>query len=404
MDNQEYNFADESNEIVSVIPTDIVLDDAVPEPIISLKLKGNSEQATTPSPENPQPINSTSDSKIELGIHSTNLLDINDAFPINVNANTISINGNDITTTLIRANEPEFAFRIITDNIDFFNTYGTIQFKIKNTSNIESFYIEERIVDSSNNIVQYVSAKRIEPFELGKLYSFTSKKKSLEHKEGYKFFLTFIGYLEDITKLASFTISDLMLERGSTATEYQPYFRNAVEIPVSSGIVLRRIGDYSDELVIENGTVKNIQRIAELTKQDTLQEASSKEYTYFTTSTETLLAYDNQVLCASNMLKGVDFVNGLNPGLYNRIAIDSSQGIYLRFSQNTTLEEAIAYYQNPEFKIYGVLATPIETDITSTAIGQQLLQLSTERGLNTMHVIADVNPSEIKTKYWRQKR
>lgn len=403
MDNQEYNFADESNEIVSVIPTDIVLEDAVPDTIISLKFKGNSVQAAIPSPENPQPINSTSDSNIEVGIHSTNLFNINDAVAIPVNTATISVNGNDITTTLIN-NRSLFSFRIITEDRDFFNTYMNVQFKIKNESNIKKFYVETRITDSDGQVLQKPFTKNLETFELGELYSNTSAKKSLEYKEGYKFYLMFTGYLEDTTKLASFTISDLMIERGSTATEYQPYFRNTVEIPVSSGIALRKIGNYSDELVIENGAVKNIQRIAELTKQGTLQEASSREYTYFTTSTETLLASDNQVLCASNMLEGVDFINGLNPGLYNRIAIDGSQGIYLRFSQNTTLEEAIAIYQNPEFKIYGVLATPIETDITSTTIGQQLLQLSTERGLNTMHVMADVNPSEIKTKYWRQKR
>lgn len=570
MDNQEYNFADESPEVISTIPTDIVLEDAVPEPLVSLNVKGNSEQKQyegynlipyphtnisidgtgitwteigdgtisakgtasvqcqytfsfnksfpagnyiavgcpanggngkylinfaaakdevyikdswdtgsgmtisapngidrfivslriyagqtvdfvfkpmlctgsairpyepyvggipSPNPEYPQSVNSTSDSEVNLSIHSRNLLDLTKFEDRGGITSTLTPTG--ISMTYSGSSDYISISATVGDEPDFYDTYLTLSGNYTISGNygelimtgFEIFYYASGNpgVTILGNASMYGSGK----------FSMVSTRRVPAYVPGAELAINL--YFRNRTGTTTDAViewSDIMLERGSTATDYQPYFRDTVDVPVSSGIVLRGLGGIYDELIVENGTVKNIQRITPFTtpawNEFYLNDAS---LIYYNRNVYQLVLYNSETdpsrierslsteensigLCShyKNISLGTMFADLYYADYYgteppqNRISIIENH--LLIYKNNESLEDFIQWWNanKDNVKIYYALKTPIETDITNTTVGQQLLQLSTERGLNTMHIIADVNPSEIKTKYWKQIR
>lgn len=557
MDNQEYNFADESPEVISTVPTDILIEDAVPEPLISLNVYGHTESkpenlfsndkvswfsyceyangiyrqtaadtSTTPyfkiyfpsetkgtslkrsdgesnikkftlpetvsatfttsadsnyfvlavngstfdsgmdinipfkagttikvsvrvlnnvqgeiswdnvivegiepTPSTPYEIKSVNSGPIEISVHSRQLFNINGSrydYPLNIATAEIRENrilemSSDTSSGYV------FARYHSIDNKDYFDTYLRISYNLIQAINFQRFYIEIKHV-SPNNITTNLG--RILTTNTGYTTGVLNNR-TPKYEDGARIEIDVVLVTTDNASFSTFTVSDIMLERGSTATEYQPYFRDTVEVPVSSGIVLRSLGDVSDELIVENGTVKNIQRITPFTTPEWNEfYLNDTSLTYYNRNVYQIALYnsetdpsryerslsteDNSIGLCSHF-KNISFRElsaefyranyyGTEPLYKNVISI--IEDVLVIYKDNESLEDFVQWWNanKDNIKIYYALQNPIETDITNTPVGQQLLQLSTERGLNTMHIIADVNPSEIKTKYWKQIR
>jgi hypothetical protein len=162
-----------------------------------------------------------------------------------------------------------------------------------------------------------------------------------------------------ITNLSAPTSFNLQLELGSTPTSYAPYF---------TPIELCKIGDYQDYIYENEGKWY-------------LHKAVGK-YTF--TSSETVSYQSNFPRFMINFSRGQDatagvaalaksthFVVGQTASVDGRLGIAASV-IYLHNSAITSADGLKTWFGNNNVSVYFALATPTDTEITNTALIDQL--------------------------------
>ena len=125
------------------------------------------------------------------------------------------------------------------------------------------------------------------------------------------------------------TISNIQIEYGTTATEYEPYIPT-VTTNIYLDEPLRGIGNYRDYIEVRNRAVKKYQNIGTATENVTDAKPNSE---YLGTMT-----------------------------------------------QDGTADESGSITVQDGETVYYILSTPIATDITDTVAGQTLLSINTEYG------------------------
>lgn len=209
---------------------------------------------------------------------------------------------------------------------------------------------------------------------------------------------------------------------------YEPYFNSSVTISGLSDIPLRAIGDQRDELIIDGGkrTVKHIKRIVPFTAPAWNEFysnglAQSLGYNVYQlalynmetdpSKMESSISDDFNSFGLSNMFRNEafnPFVDSLVYATPNTNTISIIENHLLIYKNNESLEDFVQWWNENKsaIEIYYALKTPIETDLTDTEIGKELLALSTGRGDLTLSITpsSGVNPKSVTVRHWKQKR
>lgn len=229
-----------------------------------------------------------------------------------------------------------------------------------------------------------------EPKTLGELERGVNKRTSITFtltKEA-----TNIGfYASSLNKLGYndyATFKDIQIEKGTTATNYEPYVE-----PVTTNIYLneplRKIGEAADYIDFEQGKVFrkiNVDDLGDLTY--TYFEASTPTYPYgffvFNPSAKRVLGATN-VLCDYYKVK-TGFTNDKvimgNSDANNLYIIDS------KYNDGQSIKQALAGY-----KVYTELETTEEENI-------ELPDILTHKGINTMRIHTKTSPSKVILDYY----
>lgn len=191
------------------------------------------------------------------------------------------------------------------------------------------------------------------------------------------------------------TFTNLMIEKGSTATEYQPYQSKDYEINLGN-IELCKIGNYQDKIYKSNGKWylhKEFKKYY-LKGFNFNTEANSGNYrlVYQTPLTDLKKPSSNFdlpiVLCSHYTAKAAnDTLNNVQG-----ISMSQSNRIYIYDKNYNTSSSASAYntwLQNNNPYIIWQLSTPTETEITDETLIEQLEEIETETGTNIFEVSSD---------------
>jgi len=186
--------------------------------------------------------------------------------------------------------------------------------------------------------------------------------------------------IENDAEAVGIAISNIQIEVGSTATDYEAY--ESQTYPINLGTIeLCRIGDNEDYIFEENGNWykhSEIQKI-DLTSLDNLSRPSSWAnktafyqsipYGHGITGYKTIA----QLYCNRLISDAPDSIAGSSK---NRIGLGGGgNNIYISIDGITTRAGYISYFENNPTYLYFILAEPTETEITDTTLISQLNSL-----------------------------
>ena len=202
------------------------------------------------------------------------------------------------------------------------------------------------------------------------------------------------------------TFTNIQLEEGSTATEYEPYHKYDIPITVTGtrsetthiylDEPLRKVGDYADYIDFKNQKV--VRKVKELTLDGT------ETWYKGTTMADTIAFYikPNNILNLSNQYsilsdKFIIKSSGVS-SIDNEFAQNTGINVYFKINKSRlnseTIDEMKAWVTANNIQLYYILAIPTEETISLPA-------LKTFKGTNIMTVDTAVLPSNIKAKYIR---
>lgn len=186
-----------------------------------------------------------------------------------------------------------------------------------------------------------------------------------------------------------------MLEKGTTATNWEPYRGNSAPVSLQ-GNELCSIGDIKDELIINNDKVKIIKRIGKVVLNgseswysDSLH-SNCTLYSFYTDTTREVVKPETQ--CLSNFLKYTS----------NNYSADNI-GITINWQGNirvkiggeiTTREKLISWLSENNLILYCILATPVEIDL-----GTLDKLPKTFDGVTNINVESNMNDVELDIEY-----
>lgn len=180
-------------------------------------------------------------------------------------------------------------------------------------------------------------------------------------------------------------VKNIQVEKGSTATEYEPYQSSTINIDLQ-GNELCSIGDVKDELVIKNGRAKIIKGIGKYIADNDLGSNGMTETTIDLVSpilpiAANLTAAALNKIALSNLMTGTIVQNtGLNGTTsVSRIIVSLSK------TYASSYAEASAYLTTNNFTIYYQLAEEQEIDLGEVNI------LNTYNGVNNISLNASMN-------------
>ena len=160
------------------------------------------------------------------------------------------------------------------------------------------------------------------------------------------------------------------LEKGTTATSYEPYKKNNLNIDLQEN-ELCSIGDVKDELIVENGKAKILKKIGKVILNGNEGYIKATEGFYTITKTwgnslrsETLSNYFatyTQYSLFKNFSDGAGFLYSVNQ-------------FYLKIDGLNTVEELRNWLSTHNTIVYYVLAEPYEIDLGEVEINKLFLR------------------------------
>jgi len=387
--------------------TEIVADNGVDEPIISLGVNGATLQSGTPTPEAPIPIENANDNGMSMVLHGKNLALATQMFNKNgkYNAN-VTLDGRNCVRCL-QTNTTSHAilggFKEKTQYTFIFD-YAFVRAEGTNvTQNGAIFYI--KYTDGSQSVVawnwQYDKFTK-------KIYTSTAGKT-----------IKGIGNINADYRAWIYIDKDTFgVYEGAIADPiYEPYFRETIEIPTSIDVdgtnVPLRFSEY-DKLTVDRlgNKVVYINGTYVITYDENKINTSS---IYLNPQAGTNF-YFHRVANSTFLVNG----KGLSTHFpekpwyplqknysFGALSDNNYTNIAFRLTGTETLAEFkqfmidIANTGNPVI-VQAQRFTPIEYDITSTDLGQSLLALATRKGTNYLEISSDLAPSQTDLSYWRQ--
>ena len=337
----------------------ITITDGADAPLLSLNLYGKSTQDGTPTPEEPVDIVSIGDDgAVEVTACGKNLLNVNQSYEVS----TVGYIFNNVSIKLLAG-----------------KTY-TLSF-------VSSVYIDTPAV--AFNFVYSdgsTGGKTFHPVKQGiNIYTFTCEKAA----ETVKLYV-------NVTSAVVF--SDIQIELGDTATDYEPYKGSTATI--TSALPLCSVDDVCDELIYNaDGTRKIIKRTGVVTLDGSDDEniilgTGGDVYTSFgILDVPTPSPYTMNVMC--NVTDAYNMIYGT----VDNVAVHIGRAVNFNFGVNlgiTTVEEAKAWFAAHPTEIIYPLAEPQEIEL-SVAEMSALRTLQSYSGVTNVY---NDEGAEMTIKYW----
>lgn len=357
----DYHFA-KQNEVYAIC------DNAVEEPIIDMKISGNSQQDGIPTPEVPIEIESVGDYDQETGKYKV---------PVNVSGKN-----------LLNKETSEESYFINASGVITFNEYYALA-------------VTEKIYVKPSTTYTYSG--------MGDVKSTTVGRTGFQYdKDGNPIIAISQSYGEDVVfttepnchyVLLQYvkTQEKPMLEENITATTYEPYLNKTTNIYLNEP--LRKIGDYADYIDYKNKkVVRNI-------KEKVFDTSNNWNYMYnkFLYANSSEVQYNSGADCYCSHYLAVSAGGSSAHEGENNVAFLSSinkNQIWIIDNRYTDLESFKEYLLNQynagtPIKVYFPLETPIEETI-------DIPEISTSKGTNKFTSETTIEPSELKITYWKQ--
>jgi hypothetical protein len=190
---------------------------------------------------------------------------------------------------------------------------------------------------------------------------------------------------------------DTQLEKGSTATTYEPYKGNTYEVNLGN-IELNKIGDYQDRIYKENGKwylEKNIGK-------EIFKGSSSEEWTQRNSGDGSTTITFNHNMTLGAYGSNSEYCNRFS---YEQTSTSGNEGIginsnliqiYIQIKRSRLSSLDVAGFKtwlsNNNVDIYYVLNTPTYTEITNTELINQLESIELLTGLNNITITSENLP------------
>lgn len=218
----------------------------------------------------------------------------------------------------------------------------------------------------------------------------------------YKYINRFWFYIEKDVTFVNYKVK-IQLELNKTSTEHQKYMKI---LNLYLDDPLRKIGDYADYLDYKNKKI--IRKVkSEFLTNVNAKSANSDTYSIFLSDISNKPKMQTEVfgLAMSNkfaQLAGNSYTELKDKGGYVCSYVTSSGLNKIAYSFNdtsiTTLEQAQETIGDG-FEVYYILDTPIKESIN---IPGDVPELKTDKGRNEFSVETLINPSDFKLNYWEQ--
>lgn len=188
--------------------------------------------------------------------------------------------------------------------------------------------------------------------------------------------------------------SNIQLEKGSTATTYEPYQSQTYSINLGT-MELCKIGSYQDYIYKDNGKWYLHKEIGKVVLD------GSEQWNFNTTKTitqvfEGISPLPNKLSNNYTILNNYFIFN--NPGDTEKIALDVTTAIDVYIAINKTTASTVAEFKNwlstHDVTIYYILATPTNEEITDTTLISQLNAIENAVSYDTQTNIVQENYSE----------
>lgn len=176
------------------------------------------------------------------------------------------------------------------------------------------------------------------------------------------------------------TVSEIMLEKGSTPSSYEPYQENTLNIDLQGNELCSLPNNIKDELVVENGRAKIIKRVGKV-----VLDGSENWKKRSSTSQHTFLLNMGQIIDRHTHAYCTHFTEISASELDNTTGIYSKQTLSLLISylECSTVDEFKTWLSTHNTIVYYELETPTEIDLG------EVETLSTSNGIN--NVLLDAN-------------
>lgn len=383
----------------TVSGTTISINDALSLAPIDIQIQGDTEQDGTPTPTTPVPIETvtglqtvtisdggSSQRTVEVNL-GKNLFDmgssLNDYFRTVANGTKLDYNGSMAFTTATFS-ESSITFDAYTPGNVYPWTSKWVKLE-KNTDytiSIETDGPQLRVCGFSSMDDGTTGAY------IANAYVNASTKTSSFNSGNYDYYLVSI-----YPSAGGKTISNIQIEKGSTATDYAPYF---------TPIELCKIGDYQDYIYKDSGKWY-------LHKETGRATFDGTEAWFSGTGSFYSLAKDN---AKTTLLKlsiystepiSTTFVNGGSGALQQGLFYLGTSNINMNYdNSNQNLNVFTSWLANGLTKLYAPLKTATDTEITNTEVLAGLNQLgggSLYAGTNNIVVTSEDLPGTLQFTY-----
>ena len=378
----------ENKALYDQLPTDtttmtdfIHVEDSSNLPTISKVLGGNATQADTPNPEAPQDIHVVTGDNV-VKVVGKNLFKIKDPNYTGQQARTYY--GGTNYTKYENGYSINSAFTAIafTFNNLVIGEYYTISFDVTGTKGEDT---DTAVINNYNSGGTNQFRYAYTPTSTPQRISYTFQCLQQENRIGWS------GGTQ--------TISNIQLERNSSATSFEPYTSQSITLPLGN-IELAKIGDYTDKLfkAIEGDSVYDS---LDSTTKGTLtsgawyKQGNIKKVTFTGASEEGWYKLNNCFTITNSIISDIiksnaskvfiicDQYNGITTryrdsvidlSICKTITGSSDVQISIKNTAYSTATEFSASLVNSPITVYYVINTPTYTQITDTTLIGQLEQ------------------------------
>lgn len=185
-------------------------------------------------------------------------------------------------------------------------------------------------------------------------------------------------------------VSNIMLEKGTQATTYEPYQENITNIDLQGNELCSLPNNIKDEVVIENGRAKIIKNVGKVVFNGTERWGQNANQTKNNTSYYYTYVLDDLAKKKSGIgnLRSNYFINQETYNVDREGISTTVIAPFLRLRINTstasTVEELLTWLSTHNTIVYYELATPTEIDLG------EVETLSTFKGINNVSLVANM--------------
>lgn len=365
--------------------------DNTEETPMTIALKGNTSQDGTPTPDTPVDVHVVSGNNM-VKVVGINLFDTGETTDYYPNSRIIDTNNNTLSIKIFASGET----RAYNTNQNFKgNTTYTISGK--SSTGYARYMLRLRKPDDSgwltgNDVT--ISGWNYLAYYGGWWKQFTTTDMDITVSiPNCLYWNIGFGWSDTASTIGTTqTISNIQLETGSQATDYQEHKEASYPITLPEGMFMSWIGDYQDNIYKDSGNWYIEKKIGKVVLNGS-ENWNKTSLLYATIFSPTALAGTIGTVFSSH------FFYKMNAASNNSIFVPGTQGtgnsvVWINTNIVSTANDFKTWLSNNNVTIYYVLAIPTTTEITDTTLKEQLEALANATSYDTTTHITQTNDNK----------